>query len=149
MKPMAKDVDRMNRFRLVQDINASTRTPATAMVLYRKTCIPPKTEGGIEAKMAPNLPNMPMRMRKPEAHHPALRLAQPVNTMTPLFPAWPTIGPAVPSALNRLPKPSQRMPPCMRLLKRVPSISTPEISAVARTAESRVSYQITKQEGLL
>lgn len=58
--------------------------------------------------------------------------AQPVRTITPLLPACDTIGRPVPSALNKLPIPSHRMPPWMRLLNSVPSTSTPDISAVAR-----------------
>lgn len=58
--------------------------------------------------------------------------AHPVKTMTPLFPACETMGPAVPKALIKLPKPSQRIPPWIRLLNSVPSTSTLDISAVAR-----------------
>jgi hypothetical protein len=83
-------------------------------------------------KTAPNLPNIPIKIKKPLAHHPALRLAHPVREMTPLLPAWLTIGRPVPKALIKLPNPSQRMPPCILELNSVPSISTFEISAVAR-----------------
>ena len=75
---------------------------------------------------------MPIRMRNPDAHHPALRLAQPVREMTPLLPACETIGNPVPKAEIMDPRPSHRIPPWMRLLNCVPSISTLEISAVAR-----------------
>lgn len=82
-------------------------------------------------KTAPNFPNIPIRIKNAEAHQPARRLAHPVNDITPLFPAWDTIGRPVPKALIKLPRPSQRMPPWMRELNRVPSMSTLEISAVA------------------
>jgi hypothetical protein len=58
--------------------------------------------------------------------------AQEVRTMTPLFPAWLTIGGPVAKALMKEPSPSHKMPPWILLLKAVPSISTPLISAVAR-----------------
>jgi hypothetical protein len=86
----------------------------------------------IEPKTAPNFPNIPIRMRNPEAHHPALRLAQPVREMTPLLPACDTIGNPVPKAEIMDPRPSHRIPPWIRLLNCVPSISTFEISAVAK-----------------
>ncbi|KUI56203.1 hypothetical protein VP1G_10847 [Cytospora mali] len=81
---MASDVDRIKRLRLVQGIKARTRTPATAIVLYRKTCMPPSTEGGIDAKTAPNLPKTPIRTRMAEAHQPARRLAQPRKYQRPV-----------------------------------------------------------------
>lgn len=81
---------------------------------------------------APNFPNIPIKIKNPDAHHPALRLAHPVNEMTPLFPACETIGSPVPKAEIKLPNPSHKIPPWIRLLNCVPSISTFEISAVAR-----------------
>ena len=94
--------------------------------------MPPKTEGGMLPKTAPNLPNMPIKIRKPDAHQPARRLAQPVRDITPLLPACETIGRSVLNAEISEPRPSQRIPPWIRLLNWVPSISTLEISAVAR-----------------
>lgn len=94
--------------------------------------MPPSTDGGIDPKTAPNFPNIPIKMRNPDAHHPARRLAHPVKEMTPLLPACDTIGNPVPNALNKLPRPSHKIPPWIRLLNCVPSISTLEISAVAR-----------------
>ncbi len=86
----------------------------------------------MDPNTAPNFPKMPMSIRNAAAHHPARRDAQPVREMTPLLPAWDTMGGPVPSALTRLPSPSHRMPPWILLLNSVPSISTLLISAVAR-----------------
>lgn len=58
--------------------------------------------------------------------------AHPVREITPLFAAWLTIGIPVPKALIRLPMPSHRIPPWIRLLNSIPSMSKPEISAVAK-----------------
>ena len=123
---------RMKRSRRVHFIKARTLTPATAMVEYKNTCIPPRTDGGIEANTAPNFAITPIKIRKPLAAQPARRDAQPVRTMTPLLPACETIGGPVASALKKLPKPSHNMPPCTRLLNSAPSMSTPESSAVAK-----------------
>lgn len=105
MKPKAIEDARMNRSLLVHAMRPRTRIPATAIVLYRKTCIPPSTDGGIDAKMAPNFAMIlewsvtydlekleyilthPISIKIADAAQPALLLAQLVKTITPLLPA--------------------------------------------------------------
>ena len=61
------------------------RIPDTATELKRNVVKPPSTGAGIETSPAANLEKMPMTERKKQAPYPALRLAQRVRAMTPLF----------------------------------------------------------------
>ena len=64
---------------------AIMRRPETATDAKRKVVMPPRTESGIEVRAAANLEKMPMMSRKKHAAYPALRLAQRVRAITPLF----------------------------------------------------------------
>lgn len=59
----------MNLFRPVNGTKLITSTPGTRLVPLRKTCMPPKTEGGIAAKTQSRLPNISTRIRNPGLHH--------------------------------------------------------------------------------
>lgn len=59
--------------------------PDTVTEANRKVVIPPKTAEGMEVSAAANFENTPIIIRKKQAAYPALRLAQRVRAITPLF----------------------------------------------------------------
>ena len=84
-KPRAIEAVKMKRARRVNGTVEMIRMPETATELKRKVVRPPSTGAGMATKAAANFEKMPMTMRKKQAPYPALRLAQRVKAMTPLF----------------------------------------------------------------
>ena len=59
--------------------------PDTVMLANRNVTIPPMTQSGTDVMMAESLPSTPKRNIQAQQAYPALRLAQRVRAMTPLF----------------------------------------------------------------
>jgi hypothetical protein len=85
--PNLSDMDavRMKRVRRVKDIVDITLIPEMATALKRDVVIPPRTALGMATKAAANLEKTPMTIRKKQQALPALRFAQRVSAITPLF----------------------------------------------------------------
>lgn len=107
------------------------RRPEMATDAKRKVVIPPRTEAGIATSAAENLEKTPMTMRKKQAKYPAVRLAQRVSAMTPLFWAKVDMGVMVARPAIIPLKPSARIPPWIRESKSLPSTWRRETSHVA------------------
>ena len=105
--------------------------PETATEANKKVVIPPKTEAGMAVKAAANFEKMPMTMRKKQAAYPALRLAQRVKAMTPLFWAKVDIGVMVHKPASIPLNPSAKIPPWIRESKSLPSTWRRDTSQVA------------------
>ena len=88
-KPRDMAAGKMKRLRRVNGTVEIIRIPETVTELNKKVVRPPSTGAGIATRAAANLEKIPMTMRKKQAPYPALRLAQRVNAMTPLF--WASV----------------------------------------------------------
>jgi hypothetical protein len=95
--PKANAAVRMKRVRRVKGTVLMMRIPDTATEENKNVVIPPRTAGGIAVSAAANLEKMPMIMRKKQQAYPALRFAQRVRAITPLF--WANVDMGVIVAL--------------------------------------------------
>ena len=84
-KPTLMAAVRMKRLRRVNGIVEMILIPETATAEKRKVVMPPRTAPGIETRAAANLEKIPIRMSQKQHAYPALRLAQRVKAITPLF----------------------------------------------------------------
>ncbi len=75
----------MNLVRRVKTLVVAIRRPDTATEAKRNVVIPPRTEAGMATREAENLLKIPMTIRKKQQKYPAVRFAQRVRAMTPLF----------------------------------------------------------------
>ena len=95
-----------NRSRLEYRVIASTRRPLTHTLANKNVVTPPRTGFGMARKTPESLPRTPKRMRKAQHQRPAVRLAQRVIAMTPLFWAKTERGVTVKRAEKKPPRPS-------------------------------------------
>lgn len=125
--PMPNDMAdaRINRSRRVKRLYESTRTPDTATLANRKVVTPPRTglgtmaerneymrgesrerKDGLARKTPDILPRTPKSMRNKQQKRPAVRFAQRVIAITPLFCAKMERGVTVNRAERNPPMPS-------------------------------------------
>src|SRR5579871_4661737 len=101
----------MNRFLRVNGHVDIIRTPETATAENRKVVIPPNTGLGMATSAAANLLKIPMMSNQIQQQYPALRFAQRVSAITPLFCAKVDIGVIVQRPARIPLKPSASTPP--------------------------------------
>lgn len=130
-KPRAKPAVRMKRLRRVKGVVLIILIPDTVTAEKRNVVMPPNTADGIATSAAANLAKIPMTMSQKQHAYPALRFAQRVNAMTPLFCANVDMGVMVQRPAMMPLRPSARTPPWMRLSNMAPSTSRRDTSQVA------------------
>jgi len=84
-KPNARAAARMNLSLLMNLALLRTLTPLVTTLENKKVVTPPRTGAGMARNTPESLPRTPKRMRKKQHHLPAVRLAQRVMAITPLF----------------------------------------------------------------
>ena len=98
--------------------------PETNTLAKHWSTRPPTTQMGIDVNAAPSFPKTPKRMSQNAHENPADRDAHCVSEMTPLFCEKVVLGGLVKRQARNELTPSASNPPCTRLSKSGPSVSS-------------------------